>query len=519
MRQIIKILFLLIIFIFFSKISYSRGSSLLNVYKYMQCDASWGSNQLGNCVGYNICDWGCAITCTAMLLKSHGTNANPGSLNTYLKNNNGYDPNCNIYWGVACGYPGSSMAYSGTQGYSLSVIKNKIDQNDPVIVEVALPGMHFVVVRGYTNNGTAESDFVVYDPLQVNERNLSQYSKVGLRVYNNVIQSSSVSVSFKFNGTELPAPPNEWKIWKYPPIPSNYYTLSVSVTGRPSGSAGYWDLFVYRPNGDSIDAALNVQTDVLTQAFNVSTSNTWFSTNGIYKFKVMNRLTPRTVWAVSNQFYISSVPTLSVGAIPNNVNVGQSVTFSWIINGGIPNLPQGGWIGNIQIQWHQGVEPNSNPLNVLAMRPVNSNPYNFIVPSSNGGEIPGSNFRLSGSNPEGSSIPPGYVYAYTNYFNIGYFSSISLVNNIKPNEFVLQNNYPNPFNVSTNIKFDIKESSFTVLKIYDILGKEIETLVNENLSPGTYSIDWNALQYSSGIYLYKLQADEFVDIKRMTLIK
>jgi photosystem II stability/assembly factor-like uncharacterized protein len=88
-----------------------------------------------------------------------------------------------------------------------------------------------------------------------------------------------------------------------------------------------------------------------------------------------------------------------------------------------------------------------------------------------------------------------------------------------PTSYKLYNNYPNPFNPSTNIKFQIKDSRFTTLKIYDILGKEIERLVNEKLSPGTYSIDWNATQYPSGIYFYRLQSENFTDVKRMMFVK
>lgn len=88
-----------------------------------------------------------------------------------------------------------------------------------------------------------------------------------------------------------------------------------------------------------------------------------------------------------------------------------------------------------------------------------------------------------------------------------------------PNVFKMYDNYPNPFNPSTTIKFQIKDLQFTTLKIYDIIGKEIETLVSEKLSPGTYSVNWNASQFPSGIYLYTIQSGDFVETKRMTLIK
>ena len=86
-------------------------------------------------------------------------------------------------------------------------------------------------------------------------------------------------------------------------------------------------------------------------------------------------------------------------------------------------------------------------------------------------------------------------------------------------DYKLSQNYPNPFNPSTNISFDIKNSSPVTVKIYDILGNEVATLVNENLNSGSYNITWDASSYSSGIYFYELRADGFTDRKKMLLIK
>jgi len=97
--------------------------------------------------------------------------------------------------------------------------------------------------------------------------------------------------------------------------------------------------------------------------------------------------------------------------------------------------------------------------------------------------------------------------------------SISNNQNEVPLKFILSQNYPNPFNPSTNIKFAIPKSGFVKLTIFDMLGREVETLVNENLNAGTFNADWNALKYSSGVYFYKLQAGEFSETKKMIFIK
>lgn len=90
-----------------------------------------------------------------------------------------------------------------------------------------------------------------------------------------------------------------------------------------------------------------------------------------------------------------------------------------------------------------------------------------------------------------------------------------------PASYKLEQNYPNPFNPSTKIKFQIpNRNSITLLKIYDILGREVTTLVNEiNLPAGTYEADWNASNYSSGIYFYRLITGNYVETKKMILVK
>ncbi|HMN25154.1 MAG TPA: T9SS type A sorting domain-containing protein [Ignavibacteriaceae bacterium] len=92
-------------------------------------------------------------------------------------------------------------------------------------------------------------------------------------------------------------------------------------------------------------------------------------------------------------------------------------------------------------------------------------------------------------------------------------------NNVKPDKYSLNQNYPNPFNPSTIISYSIKEEGLVTLKVYDILGKEIATLVNENKPAGIYETEFNASQLPSGIYIYKIQAGSFTDVKKMLLTK
>ncbi|MBV6477582.1 MAG: hypothetical protein HGGPFJEG_00321 [Ignavibacteria bacterium] len=88
-----------------------------------------------------------------------------------------------------------------------------------------------------------------------------------------------------------------------------------------------------------------------------------------------------------------------------------------------------------------------------------------------------------------------------------------------PDRYSLSQNYPNPFNPVTNLEFGISKSGFVSLKIYDVLGKEVADLVNENLKPGTYKYNFDATNLTSGIYFYKIKAGDFIQTRSMMLIK
>jgi len=88
-----------------------------------------------------------------------------------------------------------------------------------------------------------------------------------------------------------------------------------------------------------------------------------------------------------------------------------------------------------------------------------------------------------------------------------------------PSGFLLYQNYPNPFNPTTNIKFDLPKETNVSLKIYNVLGEEISSLVNQVMSAGTHTIEFNGGKLTSGMYFYKIEAGEYVQVKKMVLIK
>jgi len=108
-----------------------------------------------------------------------------------------------------------------------------------------------------------------------------------------------------------------------------------------------------------------------------------------------------------------------------------------------------------------------------------------------------------------------YVFYETNNKPVG----INQISTTVPDKFALYQNYPNPFNPSTNIKFQIKESGFVSLKVYDILGKEKATLVKKNLTAGEYETSFDASGYTSGSYFYRLETNNYSSTKKMTILK
>ncbi|MCI0474266.1 MAG: T9SS type A sorting domain-containing protein [Ignavibacteria bacterium] len=109
------------------------------------------------------------------------------------------------------------------------------------------------------------------------------------------------------------------------------------------------------------------------------------------------------------------------------------------------------------------------------------------------------------------------------YLNLGTTGIVNMTNETA-NEYALFQNYPNPFNPVTNIKFRLKNAGFVTLKVYNILGKEIATLINEKLKSGVHEVRFPndrvvTLQIPSGVYLYKITAGNFNEVKKMILLK
>ena len=151
--------------------------------------------------------------------------------------------------------------------------------------------------------------------------------------------------------------------------------------------------------------------------------------------------------------------------------------------------------------------------------------YDFPI-ASNGDSL---KFYFTYNNKSGGSMrePNGantYKFSYGS-LNVSDLTSVSSDINSIPSNFQLMQNYPNPFNPSTVISYQLPKSGNVLMKVYDALGREVVTLVNEMQQAGTYRVDFNSLsaggsgQLSSGVYFYTLKVGDFVQTKKMILLK
>jgi hypothetical protein len=184
---------------------------------------------------------------------------------------------------------------------------------------------------------------------------------------------------------------------------------------------------------------------------------------------------------------------------------------------------------------------NKNNVTLLWQTATETNNSGFLLERSKGNEsykiitfVPGFG---STTGPKSYGYTDNSVNNGTYYYRLKQidfdgslsFSKVLEVNVGSPSEFALYQNYPNPFNPSTTIQYQIPELSFISLKVYDVLGNEIITLVNEEKPAGTYEVDFSAIggsasggdadKLSSGIYLYRMRAGDFLDTKKMILLK
>ncbi|MCW8812431.1 MAG: T9SS type A sorting domain-containing protein [Chlorobium sp.] len=192
----------------------------------------------------------------------------------------------------------------------------------------------------------------------------------------------------------------------------------------------------------------------------------------------------------------------------------QKVTLNW--NGGSTPFPP---ITGYRLERKQGLPEGDSTY--ITLVETNAGTFTF---SDESVEL-NRNYTYRIATLSGTSNPSHYGNEATAYVPEE-LTSIKTENQ-HPSEFSLEQNYPNPFNPTTKIKFSIpsviangaKQSQFVILKVYDIIGNEIATLVNEEKQAGNYEVEFNGIGLPSGIYFYQLKAGNFIETKKMILLK
>jgi hypothetical protein len=167
------------------------------------------------------------------------------------------------------------------------------------------------------------------------------------------------------------------------------------------------------------------------------------------------------------------------------------------------NVPTCNYLGIAEQAWVNG-SPQTNPGFTDATRP-----YNFTYSTSSASYTAGADgFPLGDLN-----WWPAKKAAWEQT------TGVKVVNNNTPVKFTLGQNYPNPFNPSTNINFSLEKPSKVILAIYNVLGQKVATLVNNFMQAGSYTFQFNASKLASGVYIYRIEAGDFVSAKKMILMK
>jgi len=161
------------------------------------------------------------------------------------------------------------------------------------------------------------------------------------------------------------------------------------------------------------------------------------------------------------------------------------------------------------LSMHYTIAQNQIPFNVISSGGEKISSTSYVLSSTVGEPFIGKSINAS------NQKYTGFWYSYVQ----SAITATEEEQEILPTAFKLEQNYPNPFNPSTIIKFAVPEKSSVLIKIYDILGGEVITLINEEMEAGWYNREFNASSYSTGVYIYRMQAGTYTSTKKMILVK
>jgi len=317
-------------------------------------------------------------------------------------------------------------------------------------------------------------------------------------------------------------PTNSVQVWIEGPdsvILNNTVQYKLLMTGGPAVAGGF-NIASYFGQLDSVDTLTKVLFGELTHTQPNPFQNDTVSWNFLYT--APSSLVSDTIYSVAN--------SVNWDSIPSNLdqwNFGENFVVH-IINDPLPvelsNFTAIVNLNNVNISWTTLTETNNSGFEI-------ERASSSTAPGHNGwekiGYVPGfgTSTEIHSYTYNDSNLDDG-IYSYrlkqTDYDGSFVYSDVINIGVSVPGEFTLEQNYPNPFNPTTKIEFRIADFGYVSLKVYDALGNEVATLVDEYRAAGEYEVEFNSSvlqQISSGIYIYQLRAGNFTKTMKMVLLK
>ncbi len=310
-----------------------------------------------------------------------------------------------------------------------------------------------------------------------------------IRIYNRALSQSEIIMLYN----QVPSQPTLIS-------PSNN-SLDISLTptlvwNTISGATGY----KVKVSTDSTFTTITDSSTVTTNQYSIPSGKLNYNQKYYWKIAGYNAYGVGQYSVIWNFTTLNPLPLLVTLLSPSNgsSNVTLTPTLFWNTSTNSSNY---------RVQ----VSPSNTFSYIVDSATVSTNQR--TIPSGKLNVATTYYWRVQGANSYGT----GPWSSIWNFFTI--ITGISQIGTEIPKEFKLYENYPNPFNPTTSIKYDIANSSFVKLKVYDVIGKEVESLVNGNLQAGKYEATFNGGNYSSGMYFAKIEAGSYMHIIKLVMIK
>jgi len=285
--------------------------------------------------------------------------------------------------------------------------------------------------------------------------------------------------------------------------PNFYWT--IASTPFSVGPTTPFDLELTATAFTDFDAVANLRI-IRRHGAVADVSNDWLlqGTNGSYD-NSMNGTSPTIIQRGANAGLRVGGAVFTLG-IKSNISVKTAIPKQWLVlSAGTKNyLLTNVFKGNVGQLSYKAQSSNTNVATVV--NPVVGATL-AVTPVAIGDCI----ITITASDAANNDF-----FAYSFAVNVGL---VDVENEALPTEFALYQNFPNPFNPTTNIKFALPKESNVTLKIYNVLGQEVETLISKVMPAGYHTVDFNATKLSSGMYIYRIEAGDFVQVKKMLLMK